>query len=44
MLVVFKIWCEALDEYHAIKILLNSHVKFEDRIIKNGEPVEIEVS
>ena len=44
MQVVFKIWCEAMDEYHAVKILLNSHVKFEDKIIKNGEPTEIEVS
>ena len=42
--VVFKITCEAIDEHHAVTILLNSHLKYEDKIIKQGVKTVIEVS
>ena len=44
MLVIFKILCEAMDEYHAVQIKINSHLKFQDKIIKCGKPVTIKVS
>ena len=44
LLVIFKILCEVLDEYHAVEIKINSHLKFKDKILKCGKPIEIEVS
>lgn len=42
--VVFDIKCEAQDENHAVKVLINNHLKYQDKIIRADEIFTLTVS
>ena len=42
--VVFDIKCEAQDENHAVKVLINNHLKYQDKIIRANEITTLTVS
>ena len=42
--VVFQIKCQAMDENHAVKVMVNQYVKFDDYIVIQDKLTTIEVS
>ena len=42
--VVFTIKCQAMDENHAVKVMINNYVKFDDYIVKQDVLTTIECS